>query len=66
MIGLIISVSIPWIGNLIYVAGLSPVPGLDLTPLGFSLGAIAISFSHFLLWPVSTWCRLPATSLSRT
>ncbi|MGC1378866.1 MAG: histidine kinase N-terminal 7TM domain-containing protein [Anaerolineales bacterium] len=47
MIGLIISVSIPWIGNLIYVAGLSPVPGLDLTPIGFSLGAITISFSIF-------------------
>jgi PAS domain S-box-containing protein len=47
MIGLVTSVIIPWIGNLIYVSGLSPVPGLDLTPFGFSLGAIAISFSIF-------------------
>ncbi len=47
MIGLIASAIIPWLGNLIYVSGLSPVPALDLTPLGFSVSAIAIAFSIF-------------------
>jgi PAS domain S-box-containing protein len=47
MIGLIASAIIPWIGNLIYISGLSPIPGLDLTPLGFSLSAIAIALSIF-------------------
>jgi PAS domain S-box-containing protein len=49
MIGLIISAIVPWLGNLIYVAGLSPVPGLDLTPLGFTLSAIITAWSIFFL-----------------
>src|SRR5689334_10081444 len=47
MVGLVISALIPWVGNIIYVSNLSPVPGLDLTPLGFTLSAITISFSIF-------------------
>jgi PAS domain S-box-containing protein len=47
MLGLIASAIIPWIGNIIYVSGLSPVPALDLTPLGFSLSAIVIALSIF-------------------
>jgi PAS domain S-box-containing protein len=49
MIGLVASAIIPWICNIIYVSNLSPVPGLDLTPLGFTLSAIIISFSIFYL-----------------
>lgn len=47
MIGLTASAIIPWVGNLIYVTGLSPVPGLDLTPLGFSASALVITFNIF-------------------
>lgn len=47
MTGLTASAIIPWIGNLIYVSGLSPIPGLDLTPLGFSLSAVIITFNIF-------------------
>lgn len=47
MIGLTASAIIPWIGNLIYISGLSPVPGLDLTPLGFSASALVITFNIF-------------------
>ncbi len=47
MVGLVVSAIIPWLGNLIYVLNLSPVRGLDLTPLGFTLSAIIISFSIF-------------------
>jgi len=49
MLGLIASGIIPWIGNALYVANLSPVPGLDLTPLGFGLSAAIIAFSIFYL-----------------
>lgn len=47
MLGLVASAAVPWVGNLIYVSGLSPFPGLDLTPLGFTLSAITIAFSIF-------------------
>lgn len=47
MIGLIASAIIPWIGNLLYVTHLTPVPGLDLTPIGFSASAIIITFNIF-------------------
>ena len=47
MIGLTVSAIIPWIGNAIYLSNLSPIPGLDLTPLGLTLSAIIIAFSIF-------------------
>ncbi len=48
----------PWIVSIIYVAGKSPVPGLDLTPFSITLSGIlaayAILNSHFLdLVPVA-------------
>lgn len=49
MLGLIVSALIPWLGNLIYVSGLSPIPGLDLTPLGFTLSALITAWSIFFL-----------------
>jgi len=49
MIGLTVSAIIPWVGNVIYLSNLSPIPGLDLTPLGLTLSAIIISFSIFYL-----------------
>ncbi len=49
MVGLIASAIIPWVGNVIYVANLSPIRGLDLTPIGFSLSAVIIAFSIFYL-----------------
>lgn len=49
MVGLIGSAIVPWLGNLIYVLGLSPIPGLDLTPLGFALSAVVTAWSIFFL-----------------
>jgi diguanylate cyclase (GGDEF)-like protein/PAS domain S-box-containing protein len=40
---------IPWIGNLIYITGLSPIQGLDVTPLSFALSAIILGWSIFRL-----------------
>ncbi len=39
---LLIGALMPWLGNLLYITGLNPLPGLDLTPLAFILtGLIA-------------------------
>lgn len=48
-IGLVVSAIIPWVGNVIYVTDLSPVPGLDLTSLGFSISTIILAWSIFSL-----------------
>lgn len=48
-IGLVVSAIIPWVGNIIYVTDLSPVPGLDVTSLGFALGTIVLAWSIFSL-----------------
>src|SRR5262245_44819947 len=34
---LLLAVALPWSGNLVYLIGLSPIPGLDLTPLAMTL-----------------------------
>ncbi len=34
-LAILLAVISPWIGSAIYVAGLSPIPGLDLTPFAF-------------------------------
>jgi diguanylate cyclase (GGDEF)-like protein/PAS domain S-box-containing protein len=40
---------IPWVGNLIYITGLSPIEGLDVTPLSFTLSTIILGWSIFRL-----------------
>jgi diguanylate cyclase (GGDEF)-like protein/PAS domain S-box-containing protein len=39
---LILAALLPFFGNAVYLLGLSPVPGLDLTPFGFTLGGLVI------------------------
>ena len=46
---LFISAAIPWIGNLVYLAGLSPLPGLDLTPLAFVITGLLMVWGLFRL-----------------
>jgi PAS domain-containing protein len=46
-LALLLAVSIPWVGNGVYVLGLSPVPNLDLTPFAFLLSGMAIALSLF-------------------
>jgi len=41
MVALIIAVAVPWLGNFLYVSGLSPIPQLDLTPFAFFISVIA-------------------------
>jgi PAS domain S-box-containing protein len=44
---LLLAVSLPWCGNLVYVTGLSPVPGLDLTPLAMTLSGVIAAWAIF-------------------
>jgi PAS domain S-box-containing protein len=46
-LALLVAVSVPWVGNGVYVLGLSPVPNLDLTPFAFLLSGTAIALSLF-------------------
>ena len=48
---ILVAVLLPWIGNILYVSGLNPIPVLDLTPFAFvlSAGAIALGLSRFRL-----------------
>ncbi|MDQ3864747.1 MAG: PAS domain S-box protein [Actinomycetota bacterium] len=46
-LALLLAVSIPWVGNAVYVLGLSPVPNLDLTPFAFLLSGMVIALSLF-------------------
>jgi diguanylate cyclase (GGDEF)-like protein len=40
---LVIAAIIPWVGNLLYITGLNPWPGLELTPIGFMLTGVLIA-----------------------
>jgi PAS domain S-box-containing protein len=44
---MLVTVAAPWIGNIIYLAGLSPWGGLDLTPFVFTVSLTAIAWSMF-------------------
>jgi PAS domain S-box-containing protein len=46
-LALLVAVSVPWVGNGVYVLGLSPVPNLDLTPFAFLISGTAIALSLF-------------------
>jgi PAS domain S-box-containing protein len=45
--GLLVFVAAPWLANALYVFDLSPWPGLDLTPFGFTLSGLALTWSFF-------------------
>ena len=46
-LALLLAVSVPWVGNGVYVLDLSPVPNLDLTPFAFLLSGTAIALGLF-------------------
>ena len=54
---LLIVVAAPWLGNLLYITGVSPLPHLDFTPFGFVIAGIALilgvyKFDLFNIVPV--------------
>lgn len=44
---LILASIVPWLGNILYIFGLSPVKGLDLTPIGLSFSGLVIAVSIY-------------------
>jgi PAS domain S-box-containing protein len=51
---LLFGMAAPWLGNALYLSGLNPVPGLDLTPFCFLLTGVAtaVAISRFRLLDV--------------
>ena len=43
---LLIAVLTPWVGNVIYVSGLSPIPNLDITPFAFTISIGCFRLGH--------------------
>ncbi len=44
---LLIGLATPWLGNGLYLFGLSPWPHLDLTPIGFTVTGLALAWGLF-------------------
>jgi PAS domain S-box-containing protein len=44
---LLIAVLTPWVGNVLYVSGLSPIPNLDLTPFAFTISIVVFTWGIF-------------------
>lgn len=44
---LIVAVVVPWIGNVLYVFGLSPIPLFDPTPFAFTITIVATAWGIF-------------------
>lgn len=46
-VAMIIAVLAPWIGNIVYLSGISPIPDLDITPFTFVITTVAIAGGIF-------------------
>ena len=44
---LLIAVLTPWLGNVLYVSGLSPIPNLDITPFAFTISIVVFAWGIF-------------------
>lgn len=47
IIAMLIAVLAPWIGNILYLTGNSPIPNLDVTPFAFTITVIALAWAIF-------------------
>ena len=47
IVTMLIGVFAPWISNAIYLAGLSPLPGIDITALAFTVTGIAMAWGVY-------------------
>lgn len=47
VVALLAAVLAPWIGNILYLTGNSPIPYLDLTPLAFTVTTAALAWAIF-------------------
>ena len=44
---LLVGALVPWVGDALYLSGLSPFPHLYLTPFTFTLTGLAVTWGHF-------------------
>lgn len=44
---LLLGAATPWLSNLLHISGLSPVPGLDLTPVAFAITGLTFGWLLF-------------------
>ena len=44
MRSLMLAAAFPWLGNLLYVSGVLPLPNLDLTPFTFAITAVLLAY----------------------
>jgi PAS domain S-box-containing protein len=44
---LLVGTFAPWIGNMMYLSGVNPLPNIDLTPLAFSITGLAMGWSMY-------------------
>ena len=44
---LLIAILTPWIGNVLYVSGSSPIPNLDITPFAFTISVVVFAWGIF-------------------
>lgn len=47
LFAIIVGLAAPWIGNVLYISGLSPIPHLDLTPFAFTITVLALALGIF-------------------
>ena len=47
VIVILIGALIPWIGNFVYISGLFPIKGLDVTPFSFAFTGLIMAFAVF-------------------
>jgi len=44
---LLLSAIMPWIGNILFISGISPIEGIDFSPFGFGLTGILLALSMY-------------------
>jgi PAS domain S-box-containing protein len=45
--GMLAGMLMPWIGNMIYLSGITPLHGIDFTPIAFTVSSIPVSWTVF-------------------
>lgn len=47
VVAMLVAVFAPWVGNILYLTGYSPIPYLDLTPFSFAVTVVALAWAIF-------------------
>jgi len=46
-LAILVSIPLPWLGNLLYILNISPLPGLDTAPIFFTMTGLVLSLAIF-------------------